>query len=160
MSAVAGAAYLVLSKMVPESIDPLITSLSSPDVQVRMLAAGALAEIGPDAKAAIPILEKDLADTDPNTRANTALFIGKLGGNLDSFLPVVIEALPQMDPSDLDNFLGRLSDYRERNFAIPILAAILDKTEHSTNCYTPALREKLVNALQQANPTATNNLMQ
>src|ERR1017187_7624788 len=52
----AGGACIVLSKMAPESIAPLIDALASQDVQVWKLAAAALGKIGPDAKAAIPVL--------------------------------------------------------------------------------------------------------
>jgi hypothetical protein len=51
----AGGAYMVLPKMAPESIAPLTEALSSHDPQVWALAAGALSEIGPDARAAIPV---------------------------------------------------------------------------------------------------------
>lgn len=156
-SEVAGVAYCVLSKMAPESIDPLIAALHSQDVQVRLLAAGALAEIGPDAKAAIPVLKKGLAGKDPNVRASTAVAIAKLGGDPNSFLPIIIQALPQMDPQNLDDFLGWMCDYRERKIAVPILVGIQNQIEHSNNLFSPVVQSKVMNALQEIAPAYTNS---
>ena len=157
-SEVAGVACLVLSKMAPESIDPLIAALDSQDAQVRLLAAGALAEIGPDAKAAIPFLKKDLADKDPSVRARTAMVIAKVGGDPDFFLPIIIQALPQMDPQNLDDFLGGLYDYRERKIAVPILVGIQNQIEHSNSLFSPVVQGKVMNALQQIGSASTNYL--
>jgi hypothetical protein len=155
----AGAAYMVLKKMAPESIGPLIAALSSQDTQVRTLAAGALAEIGPDAKAAIPILEKGLADKDPSIRASTAIVIGKLGGDPDSFVPVIIQALPEIDRDNLDYFLNALLVYKEHaKAAVPVLVDILHKTDHSTNQSDSWVRGQVMNALQQIDPASTNIL--
>jgi HEAT repeat protein len=67
-SPIAGAAYAFLPKMAPASIAPLIDSLSSTDLQVYALAAGALGQIGPPASAAIPVIHQRLADTNVMVR--------------------------------------------------------------------------------------------
>jgi hypothetical protein len=54
-SPVAGTAYLLLPKMAPASIPPLIDALSSSDFQVYALAAGALGEIGPQASPSLRV---------------------------------------------------------------------------------------------------------
>jgi HEAT repeat protein len=159
LSHAAGIACLVLSKMAPESIDPLMVALSSQDKQVRLLAAGALGEIGPDAKAAIPILEKGLAEKDPNIRAGIALVIGKLGGEPDSFVPVIIRALPEMDRDNLGYYLNALLVYKEQaKAAVPVLEAMLNKTTHSTNRFDYWVRGEVINTLRQINPASTQSL--
>ena len=71
-SPIAGTAYLLLPKMAPKSIAPLIDSLSNNDLQVYALAAGALGEIGPQASVAIPVIQRRLADTNVMIRIGAA----------------------------------------------------------------------------------------
>jgi HEAT repeat protein len=78
-SPVAGTAYLLLPRMAPASIPPIIDSLSGTDLQVYALAAGALGEIGPQARAAIPVLQTRLADTNVMVRVGAARVPGQLG---------------------------------------------------------------------------------
>jgi hypothetical protein len=151
----AGGACMVLSKMAPESTEPLIGALSSHDVQTWTLAASALGQIGPAARAAIPILETRLRDKDPNMRVMAAGVIGKLGGDPNKFLPVVIQSLPEMDsltmlfPLDI---LVRYKDHAEA--AVPILIGILTNTPNSTNPTNSVLRYEVMNALRQIDPEA------
>jgi HEAT repeats len=155
ISHAAGAAFLVLSQMAPESIDPLIVALSNQDSQVRMLAAGALGEIGPAAKSAIPVLEKGLENKDPNMRVGTAEVIGKLGGDPGSFIPAVVQALPEIDRENMDCALSVLLRYKDHaNAAVPVLVDILNKTAHSTNKNDFWVRGDIINALRQIDPSA------
>jgi HEAT repeat protein len=155
MSHTAGAAFLVLSRMAPESIDPLIVALSSQDIQVRMLAAAALARIGPAAKSAIPVLEKTLGDKDPNIRVSAAEVIGKLGGDPGSFIPVVVQTLPEINRENLDYVLTVLLRYKDHaKTAVPVLIEILNKTAHSTNEIDSLVRGQIINVLREIDTSA------
>ncbi len=153
----AGSSYLALKKMAPESIDPLIKALSSHDRQTRLLAAGTLGEIGTSAKAAIPVLEKSLTDTDPQVRASIAIDIGKLGGDTDVFVPVLIRTLPDLDPEGVDYALNGLLDNKEHaKSAIPVLLAIVDKFDRSTDEARLWLHPNVLEAIKQIDPNYTN----
>jgi hypothetical protein len=151
----AGGAYLVLPKLAPESIGPLIEALSSPDPQVWALAAGALSEIGPDARAAIPVLEKRLTDKDPIVRVGAAGVISKIGGDPTVFLPVVIQNLTEVGPMNLDMPLEILLRYKEgAKAAVPALVGILNKTPSSLNSTNTIVRNQVINALRQIDSEA------
>ena len=155
ISAVAGSAYVVLPKLAPESINPLIVALSSKVIQVWALAGGALGNIGPAAKQAIPILEKRLNDKDPLMRVSAADIIGKLGGDPDKFIPVVIRSLPEVKWDNLDYPLGILEHYKEHaKAAVPFLLSALKNTPESTNTTNMIVRGELMSALQQIDPGA------
>lgn len=151
----AGGAYIVLSKMAPESTVPLTQALSSHDPQVWALAAGALSEIGPDARAAIPVLEKHLTDKDPLIRVGAAGAISKIGGDPSMFLPVVIQSLTEVGPMNLDTPLEILLRYKERaKAAVPVLVGILNETPSSRNPTNTLVRDQVINALRQIDPEA------
>jgi hypothetical protein len=151
ISEIAGRAFVILPTMAPESINPLIAALSSQDYQVRQLAEGALGNIGPDARAAIPVLEKRLKNNDPNPRVFTAETIGKLGGDPHEFIPVVIQSLPEMKGDYLDSALNVLVRYKEHSKpAIPALLNLLKNTPPSAN--TTTLRGEIMSALQEIDP--------
>jgi hypothetical protein len=86
-SPIAGTAYLLLPKMAPASISLLIDSLSSTDLQVYALAAGALGEIGPPASAAIPVVQRRLADHNVMVRVGAARVLGQLGADPTLCMP-------------------------------------------------------------------------
>jgi hypothetical protein len=152
-------AFQALSKMAPESVAPLITALSSTDDQVRMWAMCALAEIGPSAKGAIPYCDKGLKDKDPKFRAGTAELIGKLGGEPDSFVPVLVQALPELDPESLDYYLEVLLRHKEHAAtAIPVLQQIQKRTEHSTNQTEIFNRGQVTKTLQQIEPASVHDV--
>jgi hypothetical protein len=151
----AGGAFIVLSKMAPESIGPLIEALSSHDVQVSELAASALGRIGPDANAAIPMLKKGLQDSDLKIRLCFAAAIGEVGGDPNVFLPVVIQSLPKMQWTDLDYSLEILVRYKEHaKPAIPVLLSILNGIPGSGNPDNIAVRDEVINTIRQIDPNA------
>jgi HEAT repeat protein len=134
LSHAAGASYLVLSRMAPESIPPLIAALTNQDMQVWALAAGALGNIGTNAKAAIPPLKMRLHDKDPAVRLSAATILGMLGCDRREFVPILIELLPELKEPSLGDDLDLLITYKEdAKPAVPILISILNKTPVSTN---------------------------
>jgi len=151
----AGGAYMVLSRMAPESTAPLIEALSIHDPQVWALAAAALSEIGPDAKAATPVLEARLTDKDPLIRVSAAGVISKIGGDPNVFLPVVIQCLTEVGPMNLDTPLEILLRHKEHaKAAIPVLVGILNKTPSSPNPTNTMVQDRVINALRQIDPEA------
>jgi HEAT repeat protein len=153
LSEVAGSAFGVLSRLAPESIDPLIDASSSQDAQVSILARGALGYIGPAAKRAIPVLEKRLNDKDPVTRVRVAVVIIEIGGDPDKFIPVVIQSLPEMKPYDFGYVLGVLEDYKEyAKAAVPFLLTTLKNTPESIDITNMMMRGEMLSALRQIDP--------
>ncbi len=161
ISRAAGGAYIVLSKMAPESIAPLIETLSSQDVQIWGLAAGALGEIGPEAKAAIPILEKRFKDKDPIMRVSAAGIIGKLGGDPQEFIPVVIQNLPEASRDYMDFALDILLRYKEHaKAAVPVLVGILNNASDSSNTTNGMVRGEVIAALSKLAPESIAPLIE
>src|SRR5262249_12161491 len=66
-----------------------ISSLLSPDPRSRANAAAELAQIGPDAKAAIPALISALGDVDARVRVQASLALGGIGR---AAVPALIDA--------------------------------------------------------------------
>jgi hypothetical protein len=150
------AASIVLSKMAPASIPPLIEAASSEDDQTYALAAMALGNIGPDAKAAIPTIEKRFRDPRPDLRVGAAYVIGQLGGEPSGFMPVVIEALRYPNLEMLDYKLQILLKYKEHaKGAVPILQDILQNIPAETTNLTQIFARDQANAaLRQLAPDA------
>lgn len=153
-SPVAGTAYLLLPKMAPASIPPLIDALSSSDFQVYALAAGALGEIGPQARAAIPVLQRKLADTNVMVRVGAARVLDHLGADPTVFMPTVVDSLRDPDFTFLDFKLEVLLKHKDHGRdALPILMNILTNSESlgsPTNAY---VRQQVTGALLQLQPT-------
>jgi hypothetical protein len=151
----AGASYMVLSKMAPESIAPLTEALSSKDIFVKALAACALGEIGPSAKAAIPFLQKGLSDNNPDVRVSSAAMIGKIGGDPGIFVPVVIQTLPEINWENMGYTLDLLVRYKEHAKAVvPLLTSILTNNPASDSTTNRIVRDHVINALLQIDPMA------
>jgi hypothetical protein len=153
-SPIAGVAYLLLPRVAPASIPPLIDSLSSTDLQVYALAAGALGEIGPQASAAIPMFQSRLADTNVMVRVGAAPVLGQLGADPTVFMPTLVESLREQDFTFLDYKLEVLLKYKDHaNDAVPVLANILTNAAtlgSPTNVY---LRQQVTGALMQLQPS-------
>lgn len=155
VSQVAGVAWLILPRMAPESIPPLICALTNQDTQVWCLAAGALGHIGSDAKAAIPFVKEKLKDKDPYVRVGAADIIGKLGGNPDEFVPTLIGTLPEVEWDYLNYALEVLVRYKNNaKPAVPVLLDILNKTPNSTNTTNTIVRSEVLSALREIDPEA------
>ena len=157
ISETAGASYLVLSKMAPESIAALTDALSSKNIIVWVLAAAALGEIGPGAKSALPVLQKRLSDKDPNIRVSSAAIIGKIGGEPPEFVPVVIQCLPLINWETMDYALDLLVRYKDyAKDAVPVLEKILNNTPDSRNPTNRTVRTEVIAALRQIDPEAAS----
>jgi HEAT repeat protein len=140
--------------MAPASIPPLIDALSSSDFQVYALAAGALGEIGPQARAAIPVLQRKLADTNVMVRVGAARVLDHLGADPTVFMPTVVDSLRDPDFTFLDFKLEVLLKHKDHGRdALPILMNILTNSESlgsPTNAY---VRQQVTGALLQFQPT-------
>ena len=163
---ISGAAFLILPKMSPESIGPLIQALSSSDLQTRLLAAGALGSLGTNASAAIPTLETWLHDTS-FLRLAAANALGNIGGNPRVFVPIVIaslderyvESLDHAQVDCLDYSLEILTKYKsEAGSAVPKLIAIYTNTPDDKNSTNIVTRNNVMAALRELDPNAAASL--
>ena len=131
-----------------------IDALSSSDLQIDALTAGALGEIGPQARAAIPVMQRRLADTNVMVRVGAADVLGKLGAEPSVFMPMLVESLRDPDFSFLDFKLEVLLKHKNHGRdALPILMNILTNAESlgsPTNIY---VRQQVTGALLQLQPT-------
>jgi HEAT repeat protein len=123
-SSAAGAALVCLGE---EGIQEVIPALQSPDVWLRMSAAGALGETKLPEKF-IPSLLEGLNDSDERVRYTTACSLHHLG-NKSSV--IVIPALAKMllDPSPVVRTwaIRALSNYgKQATAVIPLLLAMMD----------------------------------
>jgi hypothetical protein len=153
VSPIVGTAYLLLPKMAPASIPPLIDSLSSTDLQVYALAAGALGEIGQSARAAIPAMQTRLADTNTMIRVGAAGVLGQLGADPSVFMPTVVESLREPDCTYLDFKLEVLLKYKDQaKGAVPILSNILTNAASLGSPTNQFVRQQVTAALRQLQP--------
>ena len=76
-----------------KSVPSLISSLRSPEVVVRRLAADSLARIGPAAEDAVPGLIGVLRDEDLEVRSRAVVALGIIGPAASAAVPALIEAL-------------------------------------------------------------------
>jgi len=152
-SPVAGTAFLLLPKMAPKSIPPLIGALSSNDLQVYALAAGALGEIGPQASVAIPVIQRRLADTNVMVRVGAARVLGQLGADPTVFMPTVVESLRDPDFTFLDYKLEILLKYKDHaRAALPILMNIQMNAANLGSPTNQYVRQQVTGALLQLQP--------
>ncbi|SPE56613.1 conserved exported hypothetical protein [Verrucomicrobia bacterium] len=155
VSEIAGAAYLVLPKMSPESIQPLTAALSSQDLQVYALAAGALSCIGPAARDAIPVLERKLMDKAPVVRVSAAVTIGKLGRNPEAVVPVLAQGFREGDWGTRSYILSVLPQYKENaTSAVPALIEVFNATTNLSDLTNRWLHESIMVTLKQIDPEA------
>lgn len=153
-SPVAGTAYLLLPKMVPASIPPLIDALSSSDFQVYALAAGALGEIGPQARAAIPVLQRRLADTNVMVRVGAARVLDQLGADPTVFMPMLVDSLRDPDFTFLDFKLEVLLKHKDQaGDAVPVLSRILTNAVTLGSPTNQFVRQQVSAALRQLQPS-------
>ena len=145
-SPVAGSAYVLLRKMAPASIPPLVEALSSSDLQFYALAAGALGEIGPQASAAIPAMQRRLCDTNVMVRVGAARVLGQLGAAPTVFMSAVVGSAREPDFTFLDYKIEVLLKYKDHaKNAIPLLVTMLTNAD-------PFVRQEATGALLHLQP--------
>ncbi|MGB2864883.1 MAG: HEAT repeat domain-containing protein [Sedimentisphaerales bacterium] len=79
------------------AIPSLISAIEDPDKDVRIVAANALAAIGPDAREAVPALTRMLKDPELGPRCASAIALGRIGVAAKPALPALREALKDPD---------------------------------------------------------------
>ena len=84
-----------LAKIGPAAVPLLIDALSDEDQGVRRFVAGALATIGPDAKAALPQLTKLLESENPNLRTEAACAVWRIAKQKEPTVSVLIDVVKQ-----------------------------------------------------------------
>lgn len=156
----AGLAWVILPRLAPDYIAPLIQALSSPDPNVQILAASALANIGTNADAAIPILKTWLHDDRLEIRVAACEELGKFGVDPHEFMPVLIAGLPKTNIYGtnfdmLDYQIVILLRYKTNaKAAIPVLLQILTNTPNDNNPTNGWVRGDVTNAIHEIDPAA------
>lgn len=82
----------------PSSVSILIKALNDSERWVRISAAVALGQIGPEAKEAVPSLAKGLNDTDPGMRYRAAEALGKIGSEAKEAIHALLKTLGDNEP--------------------------------------------------------------
>jgi HEAT repeat protein len=82
----------------PSSVSILIKASADSDRWVRISAAVALGQIGPEAKEAVPSLIKALGDSDIRVRHGAINALGKIGSSAESVVPALIAVLSDPVP--------------------------------------------------------------
>jgi HEAT repeat protein len=83
----------VTEKFIPDLID----ALRIPDKQMRVEAAQALWDLGPEAKAAVPALIEALQDQDEAVRVSVILTLGIMGPDAKAAIPA-LKRIIETDP--------------------------------------------------------------
>jgi len=113
-------------------INQLIKDLKNSSPTVRMNAADALADMGPEAQPAVPALAEALVDKDGYVRNFAANALGQIGPGAIYALPALIKAMKDKDPSvsqAAEQAIGTLGPAAKS--AIPHLIKSLKKWESS-----------------------------
>jgi len=121
------------------AVGPLIDRLRDKDATIRLHAAIALGNVGPDARAAVPMLKPFLKQKHV-VRVYTAHALWKIEHNAEEILPILEQGVQEEAPFRWAAavFLGEMGPAAER--AIPLLKDAAQATDKSTaSCAVQAL---------------------
>jgi HEAT repeat protein len=118
-------ALYTLAESGAEVVGPLTEALEHPEA--RYWACLVLAEIGPEAKAAVPALVKALADERPEVRLQVAIALGEVGEAAKSAAPALSKLLNDAFPAVRAAAVFALGTIGDRTAAAAIAAA--DKSD-------------------------------
>lgn len=123
-------ANTLLAKVTKE----VVRVVEDPDIQVRIVAAGRVGELGAKAKAAVPALITALADADEHLRSAAAWSLGHVGKSALDAVDALAAALADLDFSvrlNAAEALGRLG--KEAQAALPAVLAALENDHTATD---------------------------
>ncbi len=86
-------AWIALGKMGPDAAIPLIPALKHKDKNVRMRAALALHDLGPQAKPAVGALAAALKDPEEEVRRYASRALGGIGPEARAAIPAIVEVI-------------------------------------------------------------------
>jgi hypothetical protein len=139
-----GLAGMVLGKTGKPAIPALLAALSHTNDIARAIAVYALGENGTNATHLRPNLEAMLSDRSIFVRLNAAVALGKLGGDPETFVPVLLRCFHEGDDGTRSYAIEVLSKLKERaKSAVPDLIYSLAV---ATNCND---RYDLLSALRE-----------
>ena len=139
-----GKAGMVLGSIGKPAIPALLTALSHTNDIARAIAAYHLGEIGTNATHVRPNLEAMLTDKSLFVRQNAAGAVGKLGGDPEIIVPVLLQCFHEGDGDTRSYALDVLSKLKERaKSALPDLIYSLVAATNRNDHYSllSALRE-------------------
>lgn len=130
----AGVACMIVIKAGPASIPALTPLLSCTNDMARALAAGALGEIGPQAKPLMPTLQGMLLDEKIPVRLAAAGALVKLGADAELLVPVFLQCVHEGDGDSSTYALDVLGELKGRaKAAVPdLLASYAKATNEET----------------------------
>lgn len=130
-----------------DAVAPLTNAIGSNNAQVRALACGALAQLGPVAKPAVPCLVAQLQDDDSRARNSAIIALGEIHGEPELVVPALVEKLRSQDDYCKTFAAMALGNFRaSAKSAVPALVAIAKDGGFSS----PAA----ISALEKIDPTA------
>jgi HEAT repeat protein len=129
---------------VADVVAGLTDAVGDTESAVRELAITTLGEIGPEAKASVPALEKALRDENASARTAAALSIDSIEPNSQVHLPVLAEALRRGD-GPVFLAIGRMG--ARGAWAVPTLTTLLSDRR-------PSIRALAAHALGSIGPAA------
>lgn len=133
----------------PRVVPSLIQALARP--RLRGGAAAALGLLGPDARAAVPVLIRLAAHPDPAVRYRVAEALGAMGNHAREAVPVLAEILrSEMWSGAAIRALGRIGPASAS--AVPELRDLLRRTRHYSD------QVEILNALGAIGPSASSAL--
>lgn len=113
-----------------EAVPELVKQLASATVDIRLVAAEALGDIGPPARDAVPLLLPMLNDQASGVRCAAARALGKLGGNNNEVLAMLLR---MADDPENDQVLAEAAYWLgpKAEKLVPALRRFLANKEHS-----------------------------
>jgi HEAT repeat protein len=114
----------------PEALDLLGDLVRDVDEEAAVRAAEALANVGPEARGAVPSLEEALEDWRAGLRVKAAWALWEVSGQAETVLPVLLAALEHPDEEvgeDAAWTLGKMGPAARE--AVPLLLDLLHDEE-------------------------------
>ncbi len=136
-----------LSQIGEPAVGPLSLALANASYSVRLVAAGALARMGPPARAAIPALTNCLRDDFGDVQAGAARALGRIGVVSPEIVRALLEASGDPEPDVRAYALGAVINFGRP--AVPLLSALPNDADASVR--TGAERAlKVIEAAEKA----------
>ncbi len=138
-------ATIALARIGPAAVIPLTHALADTQENIRLGAATAFCQIGPDAKEAVPSLLSAMKDQSGQVREKAAEALGRIGTADQQIIDSLVQSLSDPDPY----FNGQASDALSKigKGAVPVLIqALKDANDNVRWCAAIALSKMGQNA--------------
>lgn len=147
---------LMAGQMARDATTALVTALSDSDAQVRMLAAGALGNVKPDPKVAVPALVAYLQNKEKGDVRTALTALGSMGADASDAVPALLplmkgpfaedvgRTLARIGYCDCDGLIAQLkeADPKARAAALQTLAQFGVRAKDAVPAVIAALKDK------------------